>query len=168
MKRAFIAVTCLAVLLVVFLIFGAAYGTAQIPGPVEDARPTPTPIAPLPDERPPEPESPESPEVDLPDLVVTSIEVVPEIPLKGQTVTIRVTIMNQGKADVTVSPPNNFWSDLYIDPAELPIQLGQNGVYEWGCQAVWVPVGGSHVLETTYVFHQVKTYALYALSLIHI
>ena len=93
MKRSFLVVTCLAVLLVVFLIFGATHGIAQIPGPVENARPTPTPIAPLPGERPLQPESPD---VDLPDLVVTSIEVVPEIPLKGQTVTIKVTIKNQG------------------------------------------------------------------------
>ena len=35
-------------------------------------------------------------------------------------------------------------------------------MYEWGCQAVWFPAGGSHVLETQYVFNQVKTYALYA------
>ena len=160
MKRAFVAVTCLAIMLVVFLIFGTAYGTAQIPGPVDNARPTPTPIAPLPAERPAEPESPD---VDLPDLVVSSIEVVPQVPLIGQTVTIKVTIKNQGEADVTVYPdPNNFWSDLYVDPAELPIQLGQNGVYAWGCQAIWVPAGGSHVLETEYVFDQVKTYALYA------
>jgi hypothetical protein len=161
MKRAFVGFACLAVLVVVFLMFAVTNGTAQIPGPVDGARPTPTAIAP-PAEGPSEPESPESPEVDLPDLVVTSIEVVPEIPLKGQTVTIRVTIKNQGAADVQVDPPNNFWSDLYVDPAELPIQLGQNGVFEWGCQAVWLPAGDSHVLETEYVFHQVKTYALYA------
>ncbi|NIV36458.1 MAG: hypothetical protein GWN58_45595, partial [Anaerolineae bacterium] len=159
MKRAFVSFACLAVLAVVFLIFAVTNGTAQIPGPVDGARPTPTPIAQPPAEGPSEPESPE---VDLPDLVVTSIEVVPEIPLKGQTVTIRVTIENQGLADVQVDPPNNFWSDLYVDPAELPIQLGQNGVYEWGCQAVWLPAGGSHVLETEYTFNQVKTYALYA------
>ena len=159
MKRSFVGLTCLALLVLVFLVFGAVHGTAQIPGPVENARPTPTPIAQQPVERPSEPESPD---VDLPDLVVTGIEVVPEIPLKGQTVMIRVTIKNQGLADVEMNPPNNFWSDLYIDPAELPIQLGQNGVYEWGCQAAWVPAGGSHILEMEYVFDQVKTYALYA------
>lgn len=159
MKRALVGLTCLAILTAVILIAGGSLGAAQIPGPVENARPTPTPIAP-PEEGPSEPESPE---VDLPDLVVTSIEVVPEIPLKGETTTIKVTIKNQGKADVTVYPePNNFWSDLYVDPAELPIQLGQNGVFDWGCQAVWVPAGGSHVLQTEYVFNQVKTYALYA------
>ena len=124
MKRAFIAVTCLAFLLVVFLIFGATLGTAQIPGPVENARPTPTPIAPLPAEPPSGLESPESPDVDLPDLIVASIEVAPEPAHIGQPVTIKVTIKNQGKADVTVYPdPNNFWSDLYVDPAELPIRL---------------------------------------------
>ena len=42
--------------------------------------------------------------MDLPDLVVTSIEVVPEIPLKGQTVTIKVTIKNQGRPTLRVVP----------------------------------------------------------------
>ncbi len=162
MKRAFVGFICLAMLVVVFLVFGAANGTAQIPGPVENARPTPTAIA-LPVERPLELESPELAEVDLPDLVVSSIEVVPEIPVKGEPATIMVTIENTGDADVTVFPdPDNFYSDLYVDPAELPIQLGQNGVHEWGCQAVWMPAGGSHVLETDYVFDKVKTYTLYA------
>ena len=162
MKRIVVVLACLALLGAVLLIFGAVHGTAQIPGPVENARPTPTPITPL-VERPLEVESSESPEVALPDLVVTAIEVEPEIPLKGQMVTIRVTIENIGEADVTVYPdPNNFWSDLYVDPAELPVQLGQNGVYEWGCQAAWVPAGGSHVLEMQYVFTEVRTYALYA------
>jgi hypothetical protein len=159
MKRTFLALSCLALLLVIALIVGAGLGLAQTSGPVPDARPTPTPILPLPERQSPNvPESPDIPP--LPDLIVEKIEVVPATPKIGQTVKIMVTIKNQSSHDV--DPGNNFWSDVYVDPAVVPIRLGQDGVYDWGCQATWVPAGGSHILETSYVFDDVKSYSLYA------
>ncbi|MFN2291641.1 MAG: CARDB domain-containing protein, partial [Anaerolineae bacterium] len=164
MRRTFLALSLLALTVVVILVAGAGSGWAQGSQPVPDARPTPTGI-PLPPERAPAaPESPESPEIPpLPDLVVSSIQVLPSTPRLGEQATILVTIKNQGTVDVSLVPvPNNFWSDLYIDPAEIPIQLGQAGVHEWGCQAIWVPAGGSHVLQTSYIFDDVKSYSLWA------
>ena len=164
MRRTFLVISFLALVLLVVLIASASLGMAQTSQPVENARPTPTPIAPPPERAPAGPEGPASPEIpDLPDLIVEKIEVVPPVPIKDKQATIRVTIRNQGPADVTLVPdPNNFWSDLYVDPSEVPIQLGQNGVADWGCQASWVPAGGFYVLETTHVFTDVKTYNLWA------
>jgi hypothetical protein len=161
MRRTFLALSFLALVLVIILVANAGLGLAQGGQAVPNARPTPTAI-PLPSEH--APAAPESPEIPaLPDLVVTSIQVVPTTPRLGEPVMIRVTITNQGTAEVPLVPtPNNFWSDLYIDPAEVPIQLGQLGVYQWGCQAAWLPAGASYVLETTYTFDDVKTYSLWA------
>jgi len=159
MKRTLLAVSCLALLLVVVLVAGAGLGAAQTSQPVKDARPTPTPILPLPEWTAPEASSPEIPP--LPDLIVTAIEVVPASPvIRGETVTIRVTIKNQSVYDV--DPTNNFWSDLYVDPGVQPPQLGQDGVHEWPCQATWVGAGESFVLVAEYVFDDVKTYSLWA------
>ncbi len=158
MRRTLLALSCLALVLVVVLIVGASLGIAQPSQPVEDARPTPTPILPLPDKEPVAPESPEIPP--LPDLIVDKIEVVPSTPLVGQVATIKVTIKNRAAIDVV--PGNNFWSDLYVDPAVVPIQLGQDGVHEWPCQATWVPAGGFRVLEAPFIFDRVKSYSLWA------
>jgi hypothetical protein len=159
MRRTLLAVSCLALLLVAVLVIGTGLGVAQTSQPVPGARPTPTPILPLPEWTPPQAVSPEIPP--LPDLIVTKIEVVPPGPVvQGATVTIRVTIKNQSSYDV--EPTNNFWSDLYVDPGVQPPQLGQDGVWEWPCQATWVPAGGTHVLEAPYVFDDVKTYSLWA------
>ena len=158
MRRTLLAVSCLVLVLVVVLIAGAGLGIAQPSQPVEDARPTPTPILPLPEKEPVSPQSPEIPP--LPDLIVDKIEVVPATPFVGQVVTIKVTIKNPNAYDVT--PGNNFYSDLYVDPAVVPIQLGQDGVHFWGCQATWVPAGGSRVLETPYIFDRVRSYSLWA------
>ncbi len=151
-------------LTIMFVVLAAGFGLvlAQEEGPVPGARPTPTPDGSLPSLVYPEgPESPAAPEIPpLPDLVVESIEVVPASPVIGQEVIIRVTIKNQGTVDVT--PGNNFWSDLYIDPAEVPISLGQDGEAEWPCQSTWVPAGGSYILVTTQTFDDVKTYSLWA------
>jgi hypothetical protein len=104
----------------------------------------------------------DSPEVPLlPDLVVESIEIVPARPTLGQDVTVLVTIANVGARDVEAG--NNFYADLYVDPSVLPIQLGQDGVAEWGCQAGWVPAGGSWILSVSLPgFDSVKNYTLYA------
>ena len=159
MKRTFLVFTFLALALVAVLIAGAGIGVAQTGGPVQDPRPTPTPILPLPERR--TPDAPGAPEIPpLPDLIVEKIEVVPALPVKGMTAVIKVTIKNVSSIDV--EPGNNFWSDLYVDPAVVPIRLGQDGVWEWGCQATWVPAGGVRVLEAEYTFNEVKSYSLYA------
>jgi hypothetical protein len=136
----------------------ASFGPSQPSQLVGDARPTPTPILPLPEKEPVSPDSPEIPT--LPDLIVEKIEVVPTIPQVGETATIKVTIQNPSSYDV--APGNNFWTDLYIDPEVVPVAPGQTGIHRWPCQATWVPAGGSYVLETQYVFDRVKTYSLYA------
>jgi hypothetical protein len=158
MKRTLLALSFLVFVLLAALVAGANLGVAQSQ-PVKDARPTPTPDRPVsPQEAAPSAESPETPP--LPDLVVEQIVVVPARPSINQEVTIRVTIANRGVEDVTLG--NNFWSDLYVDPSIVPIQLGQDGVWEWGCQSWWVPKGGSYTLEATHVFTDVKNYVLYA------
>ncbi len=84
----------------------------------------------------------------------------PAIPAINEPATIYVTIANHGSADVGAT--NNFYTDLYIDPAIVPIQLGQDGEVAWGCQGWWLPVGASYTLSTTWTFGDVKVYALYA------
>ncbi|MGD8623265.1 MAG: CARDB domain-containing protein [Anaerolineae bacterium] len=160
MKRTTGIVVILTLVAAVGLLVLVAPGLAQEDGPVPDARPTPTPELPLPPIEPP-PEGPDAPEIPpLPDLIVEDIEVIPAVPVIGQEVIVRVTIANQSNVDVT--PGNNFWSDLYVDPAVVPIQLGQDGQAAWPCQATWVPAGGSYVLEATYTFDDVKVFALWA------
>lgn len=156
MKKTVLAFSILVVLLLSPLAMGTSLGQPQASQPVNDARPTPVPDRLLPPQQ--VPASPEIPP--LPDLIVTNIELEPAQPYLGQEVTIRVTIANASQWDL--KPGNNFWSDLYVDPAVVPIQLGQDGMAEWPCQSWWVPAGGSYVLETTYVFDDVKVYALYA------
>jgi hypothetical protein len=157
MKRMFLALTCLALVLLGALIASTSLGVAQTSVPRHDPRPSPTPdgLGPA--------AAPASPDVaSLPDLVVTSIQVQPAIPVMNEEVTIRVTIKNQGTADVPLSPsPQNFYTDLYVDPAVVPIHLFQDGQISWGCQAYWLPAGDSHTLAATYVFTSVRTYALY-------
>jgi hypothetical protein len=156
MKRTFLPLTLLLSALLGMLVLGASLGWAQENGPVPDARPTATPAVALPEQE--EPSSPEIP--NYPDLIVERIEFYPADPVVNETVRIRVTIANQGVTDV--NPGNNFWTDLYIDPTIVPIQLGQNGVFAWPCQSFWVPAGGSFSLEMTHVFTDVKVYSLYA------
>ncbi len=157
MRRTVLALISLSLALVVILFVAASLGVVQAGQPVKDARPTPTPDRPIPDS-----EAVLDPDIPpLPDLVVEKIEVDPAAPRIGQEVTIRVTIANRGSTDV--APGNNFWTDLYIDPAIVPIQLGQDGVAAWPCQSWYVPVDGSYILYTdTIIFDDVKTYALYA------
>ncbi|MGQ9599501.1 MAG: CARDB domain-containing protein [Anaerolineae bacterium] len=156
MKKMVLSFSLLVFLLLSPLAMGSSLGQIQTSHPVKDVRPTPVPDRLLPSQ-----EVPASLEIPpLPDLIITNIELEPAQPYLGQEVTIRVTIANPSQWDLT--PGNNFWSDLYVDPAVVPIQLGQDGVAEWPCQSWWVPAGGSSVLETTYIFDDVKVYALYA------
>jgi hypothetical protein len=158
MRRAFLGASCLALALLGALVVGTSLGRAEVSPPVERARPTATPDGLGPFAAPLAPNGPA-----LPDLIVAKIETVPEEPLINEEVLIRVTIENQGTADVSLGPPpNNFYTDLYIDPAMVPINLGQDGVMAWPCQAWWVPAGGSWTLETTFVFTDVRMYTVYA------
>ena len=141
MRRAFLALSCLALVLLGALVVGSSFGLADVNNPAADARPTPTPNRPPPSN----PAAIDASDLILPDLVVESIEVNPAAPLINEPIIIKVTIKNQGEAAVRVDPANNFWTDLYVDPAVVPIQLGQDGEIDWGCQAWWMPVGGSSV-----------------------
>jgi len=162
MKKATLALTCLALFLLAALILGAGLSMAQTGALLRDPRPSPTPDG----LGPASLFAPESPNVPpLPDLVVTSIEVFPSRPIINEPVTVRVTIKNQGDADVPLGPPpQNFYTDLYVDPDVLPINLFQDGVWYWGVQAYWLPAGESYTLVTTThdIFDEVRTYSLYA------
>jgi len=156
MKRSFVTLTCLTLVLAGVWILGSSLGLAQANQVVKDPRPTPTPNMPVSEEGvAPAPEIPL-----MPDLVVEQIQVVPAIPVINEPATIYVTIANHGSADV--GSTNNFYTDLYIDPAIVPIQLGQDGEVAWGCQGWWLPVGASYTLSTPWTFGDVKIYALYA------
>ena len=158
MRKSLLALSCLVLALLGALVVATGLGLAQTGSPVPDARPTPTPDMVV---APPEVPSPEDPDAPLlPDLVVASIEFYPATPAVGEETTVLVTIKNVGPVDV--EPNNNFFTDLYVDPSVVPIQLGQNGVWDWGCQGRWMTAGGSYTLETTHVFTDVRTYSLYA------
>ena len=155
MKRSFVTLTCLTLVLAGVWLLGSGLGLAQANQVVKDPRPTPTPNMPVSDHPAPFPDIPL-----MPDLVVEQIKVVPATPVINEPATIYVTIANHGSADVGAT--NNFYTDLYIDPAIVPIQLGQDGEVAWGCQGWWLPVGASYTLSTTWTFGDVKVYALYA------
>ena len=93
MKR-FCLVVILSILLVALaLLIQVGPGVAQ-EAPLHTPRPTPTPILPLPPYEPPD--SAGSPEVpNLPDLVVTSIQVISLQPTLNEPTLIRVTIHNK-------------------------------------------------------------------------
>ena len=157
MKKSLLASVFVVLMLLAIAVVSVGAGMAQSDGPFHDPRPSPTPdgLAPA--------APPDSPDVPpMSDLVVTNIRVLPSMPRINEEVTIRVTIKNQGPVDVPIDPPQNFYTDLYVDPSIVPIQLFQDGVYAWGCQAYWLPSGASYTLETTYIFTDVKTYVLYA------
>jgi len=155
MKRSKVTLVCLTLVLAGMWILGSSLGLAQGNQVVKDPRPTPTPNMPVPEGAAPAPDMPL-----MPDLVVEQIQVVPAIPAINEPATIYVTIANHGSAPVGAT--NNFYTDLYIDPAIVPIQLGQDGEVAWGCQGWWLPAGASYTLSTTWTFGDVKVYALYA------
>jgi hypothetical protein len=158
MRRLLLVLSLLALVLLAALVLGATMGMAQTTAPLHDPRPSPTPDGLGPASSPASPDLP-----GLPDLVVTSIEVAPPTPVIDEPATIRVRIENRGTAGVPVGPPpQNFYTDLYVDPAIVPIQPLQESQLSWGVQAYWLPAGGSVTLEARYVFEDVKPYALYA------
>ncbi|MGQ9584351.1 MAG: CARDB domain-containing protein [Anaerolineae bacterium] len=118
-------------------------------------RPTPTPAL---------PGGPEAlgPMDGLPDLIVEAIQLNPLRPLVGVTTTIRVRIANVGEGDV--APANNFFVDLYVDPAEPPGRgtPGQPGTAFQGVQGFTMKAGARLELEFPYVFSDTRTYPLFA------
>ncbi|MCL4870447.1 MAG: right-handed parallel beta-helix repeat-containing protein [Anaerolineae bacterium] len=81
------------------------------------------------------------------DLVVVGIEIVPANPTAGQTVTVRVTIRNQGTTNVT--PGNNFYLDFYVNRSPAPVLPGD---IQWGIQGSWMTAGATRTLTDSYVF----------------
>jgi uncharacterized membrane protein len=81
------------------------------------------------------------------DLVVTALEIVPANPQAGQTVTVRVTIRNQGTTSVALG--NNFYVDFYVDRIPGPVVSGD---IQWGAQGSWMAAGASRTLSANYVF----------------
>jgi len=75
-----------------------------------------------------------APALDLPDLVVSEILVMPDKPVAGQAVDIVVTIENRG----TRAAGSCFWIDLYINPIRLPIEVNR-GWFDAGSEGglVW-------------------------------
>lgn len=155
MRKSSLTLVCVALVLAGVWVLGSSLGLAQANQVVQDPRPTPTPNIPVPVGAVPSPETPS-----MPDLVVEQIQVVPASPIINEPATIYVTIANHGSDDVGLT--NNFYTDLYIDPSIVPIQLGQDGEWSWGCQGWWFPAGASYTLSTTWTFNDVKVYALYA------
>ena len=101
----------------------------------------------------------------FPDLIVESITITPERPLKLQQAVIQVEVRNQGEVGVPVG--NNFFVDLYVDPKAPPERgcpdiPGMTGDYSWGVQGEWLTAGASRVLTTTWTFTDTRTYDLYA------
>jgi len=84
------------------------------------------------------------------DLVVTAISLSPNPPQAGQEATVRVTVKNQGMADVTAG--NNFIIDFYDNPIPEPPGPLQAGNLYWGVQGVNFPAGASMTVVGTYSF----------------
>ncbi len=123
-------------------------------------RPTPTPGIPSPQDL-----SATEPPVQglrqLPDLVVQSISL-DEPARLGITSTIRVVVKNIGTADVASS--NNFFVDLYVDPAAPPEpgRPGEPGTLTMGVQGYLFRVGQPVPLLFHYAFTRTRSYDLYA------
>ncbi|MGQ9552979.1 MAG: hypothetical protein ACUVWR_02580 [Anaerolineae bacterium] len=102
-------------------------------------------------------------------LVIESIEVSPQVPLVGQTATIRVAVANLGLGYPTDSQgrPANFWVDLFVDaPVTGPEDLASMPAFppalSVGLQASWLPPGGSYTVSLNYTFTESSMHDLYA------
>jgi hypothetical protein len=92
-----------------------------------------------------------------PDLIVTDITVTPASPAAGQSVTVQVTVRNQGSQPVAYG--NNFYVDFYVDRVPQPMMVGDRS---WGAQGAWFGVGETYTFEGTYTFDAADSYQLYA------
>jgi len=150
------SLTLLGLAFVLFVLVAIGFGASISAAP--QARPTPTPGIPSPQDALREPDGPMD---DLPDLVVTDISLDQPAQL-GITSTIRVVIKNQGQEDI--EPGNNFFVDLYIDPAVPPEhgRPGQPGTLFQGVQGYLMKRGEEVPLIFEYTFTRTRTVSLYA------
>ena len=91
------------------------------------------------------------------DLVVVSAEVIPNNPTVGQSVTVRVSIRNQGETDVTFG--NNFYVDAYYN--NVPDPKEQGPVF-WGIQGRDLGAGETRTYSAQTSFSQSGEYWIYA------
>jgi subtilisin family serine protease len=140
-----------------FLLALAGVGGSIYAAPA--ARPTPTPGIPSPQDLLHDPEGPLD---DLPDLIASDIWVDQPDAL-GITTTIRVMLRNQGSADVAYG--NNFYLDLYIDPAIPPEsgRPGQPGTLFEGVQGIELKRGEDVMILFEFAFPRARAYTLYAM-----
>ncbi|MCA9971068.1 MAG: VCBS repeat-containing protein, partial [Anaerolineales bacterium] len=94
------------------------------------------------------------------DLLVTNLQVLPAGVGAGDTAEIRVTIQNQGQTAVAVG--NNFFVDLYVNPADEPPRPRQTGTLSWPVQGAWLPAGASLTLSGSHTFPAAGRYRLWA------
>ena len=94
------------------------------------------------------------------DLVITDLRVVPEVVSAGETAEIQITIKNQGQQDVPVG--NNFFADFYVNPADEPPLLFQQGTLAWSVQGSQLTAGASLTLTGSATFSAVGSYRLWA------
>jgi len=92
-----------------------------------------------------------------PDLVVTNLTITPASPASGQSVTVRVTVRNQGSQPVPYG--NNFYVDFYVNRAPQLVMVGD---LSWGAQGAWFGAGETHVFEGVYVFAVAGSHQVYA------
>ena len=92
-----------------------------------------------------------------PDLIVTDITVTPASPAAGQSVTVQVTVRNQGSQPVAYG--NNFYVDFYVDLVPQSMMVGD---LSWGAQGAWFGVGEAYTFEGTHTFDAADSYQLYA------
>jgi hypothetical protein len=84
------------------------------------------------------------------DLVVTNLTLTPDQPQAGQDVIVRVTVKNQGTADV--SEGNNFLIDFYDNPVPAPPGPFQQGNFYWGAQGIDFTAGSSMTFVDSFTF----------------
>lgn len=140
---AFLALSALLVCLT--LSSPAPVGHAQAP----QGRSTPTPISFPDDDTPPtaSDEEPAAPQDDFPDLVVTSVTVIPSAPKVNEPITVRVTVANIGAAPVAAT--NNFFVDLYVNPDDPPRACLPGDAF-WAVQGFEVGSGAVTLEQTFY------------------
>ncbi|GEM_PF-1776265 len=145
---------------------GFIFALGLIAGISEGGGPRPTPTPAFRDEG-------ISPQGGWPDLVVSSISVIPVTPTVGSKAIIQVIITNLGG---DVPSGNNFYVDLYIDPphpptpsepgisATVPAEtcgIEVNSI-PWPVQWYQVKAGKSCVLTAEWIFTDTKSYELWA------
>jgi subtilase family serine protease len=94
------------------------------------------------------------------DLIVTAISLNPNPPQAGQEAVVRVTVKNQGTADVPAG--NNFLIDFYDNPSPEPPGAFQAGNVYWGVQGSDFEAGESVTLVGSYTFQNPGFHHLYA------